>query len=318
VFSLISDILSKGGFNMMKNEELHGELPIDGHDGNMVDDEIEFQTSRSQYVGIENNIVPESFYDLSALSNSDRFRPVKIHARIGIIAYTLMSVFRMEAMKMSEADFIRGLISIGLIALCKQKNINSNLIEPTIKLYSGQRQVSMDKRFSVTLELLDFDNASTVAVVSRIVCDRPRNDKYGVLLWNKLHQVWSKKVPEYIMSKKWTINPNLLKKCQLFSKDGLSDKMYELKNKAKNSNVDSQNPSITIRISRRFTILSFEYSKYYGIGKLPGQLFRGYFNAGLFIIAKWALQNKLSNYEYMFKQMIHDLEIQACVKQARH
>lgn len=302
----------------MNDNNLHEDLPIGSVDGSMDDDEVLFQTTKSQYIGIQNKISPESFYDLSALSTNDKFRPVKIHARIGIIAYTLMSSFRMEAMKMSEADMIRGLISIGLIALCKQKNINSNLIEPTIKIYSGQRQISMDKRFNVTLELLDFDNDSTVDVVSRIVCERPRNDKYGVLLWNKLHQVWSKKVPEYIMSKKWTINSNLLKKCMAFSKDGLSDKMYELKNKSKNNSVDSQNPSITIRVSRRFTILSFEYNKYYGTGRLPGQLFRGYFNAGLFIISKWALQQKLSNYEYMFKQMIHDLEIQACVKQSRH
>lgn len=302
----------------MIGDNLHKDLPIGPADGSMNDEEILFQTTKSQYMGIENKILPESFYDLSALSTSDRFRPVKIHARIGIIAYTLMTAFRMEAMKMSEADMIRGLISVGLIALCKQKNINSNLIEPTIKLYSGQRQISMDKRFSVTLELLDFDNASTVEEVSRIVCERPRNDKYGVLLWNRLHQVWSKRVPEYVKARKWHVNENLLKKCKSFSRDGLSDKMYELKNKAKNSNVDSQNPSITIRISRRFTILSFEYNKFYGTGKLPGQLFRGYFNAGLFILSKWALQKKLSNYEYMFKQMIHDLEIQACVKQARH
>ena len=302
----------------MNNEDLHEDLLIDGSTGSMIDDEILFQTTRTQYIGLESKISPETFYDLSALSISDKFRPVKIYARIGIIAYTLMSAFRMEAMKMSEADMIRGLISIGLIALCKQKNINSNLIDPTIQLYSGQRQISMDKRFNVTLELLDFDNVSTVDVVSAIVCGRPRNDKYGVLLWNRLHQVWSKKVPEYVKSNKWYVNINLLKKCRLFSSDGLSDKMYELKSKSKDNTVDSQNPSITIRISRRFTILSFEYNKYYGSDRLPGQLFRGYFNAGLFILSKWAIQKKLSNYEYLFKQMIHDLEIQACVKQSRH
>jgi hypothetical protein len=301
----------------MINEDLHEDLLIGSVDGSMIDDDILFQTTRTQYLGIENKMSPESFYDLSALSTVDRFRPVKIHARIGIIAYTLMSTFRMEAMKMSEADMIRGLVSIGLIALCKQKNINFDLIESTIELYSGQRQISMDKRFNVTLELLDFNSASTVDIVSAIVCGRPRNDKYGVLLWNRLHQVWSKKTPEYTKSRKWCVSPNLLKKCRSFTKDGLSDKMYELKNKSKNNSVDSQNPSITIRISRRFTILSYEYNKFYGAGRLPGQLFRGYFNAGLFILSKWALQKKLSNYEYMFKHMIHDLEIQACVKQSQ-
>lgn len=303
---------------MVKNDDLHEDLQIQSANGTMNDEEILYQTTKTQYIGIDNKISPESFYDLSALSTVDKFRPVKIPARIGIVAYALMSSFRMEAMKMSEADMIRGLISIGLIALCRQKNINSHLIDSAIKLYSGQRQISMDKRFQVSLELLDFDNASTVEVVSRIVCERPKQDKYGVLLWSRLHQVWSKKTPNYTISRKWCVSPNLLKKCRSFVRDGLSDKMYELRNKSKDNSVDSQNPSITIRLSRRFTILSFEYSKIYASGKLPGQLYRGYFNVGLYILSKWAIQKKLSNYEYMFKQMIHDLEIQACVKQSRH
>jgi hypothetical protein len=289
---------------------------IGSSNGEMNDENIVFQSNSAQYLKIEDKIQPESFYDLSTLSIADRFRPVKIQARIGIMPYSLMSSFRMQAMKMAEADFIRGIVSIGIIALCRQKNINSDLIGPTIKLYSGQRTISMDKRFNVTLELLDFHNTSTIAVVDGIVCGRPRNDKYGVLLWNKLHPVWSKKTPDYYKPKKWIICPELLKKCRAFVKNGLSDKMYELSAKVKNSQVDSQNPSITIRISRRFSILSYEYSKYYGSGKLPGQLYRGYFVAGLYILSKWAIQKKLSNYEYFFKQMIHDLEIQACTKQA--
>jgi len=289
---------------------------IGATDGSMIDDEIVFQTSKTQYLKLEDKIQPESFYDLSTLSLADRFRPVKLQARIGIIPYSLMSAFRMQAMKMSEADFIRGVISIGIISLCRQKNINTDLIDPTIDLYSGQRSLSMDKRFNVTLELLDFHNTGTISVVDGIVCGRPRNDKYGVLLWNKLHPVWSKQIPDYHKPKKWLVCPELLKMCRSFVKDGLTDKMYALSAKVKNSQVDSQNPSITIRISRRFTILSYEYSKYYGSGKLPGQLYRGYFVAGLYILSKWAIQKKLSNYEYFFKQMIHDLEIQACTRQS--
>lgn len=297
------------------NTYLRDDEEIIGSDGSMIDEEVIFQTSKSQYLGIENKIQPENFYDLSTLTTIDRFRPVKIQARISIVHYSLMSTFRMQAMKMAEADFIRGIVSIGLIALCRLKNINTELIEPTLRLYTGQRTLSMDKRFSVALELLDFCNPSTKSLVDSIVCGRPRNDKYGVLLWNKLHPVWSRKIPDYHKAKKWIINPELVKKCKMMTKENLSDKMYELSAKAKSGQVDTQNPSVTFRISRRFAILSYEYSKFYGIGKLPGQLYRGYFVAGLYILSKWALQKKLSNYEYYFKEMIHDLEVHACTRQ---
>lgn len=300
------------------NENIHEELQIGGLDGSMDDEYIEFQTATTQYLGIEEKVTPELFYDLSALTTNDKFRPVKIHARIGIIAYTLLTAFRMEAMKMSEADMLRGLICLGLIALCKQKNINLNLIEPTIKLYLGQRQVSMDKRFEAALELLDFDSVSTIQVVNEIVSGRPQNDKYGVLLWSRLHKAWSREKPRYIKTRAWTPSRSLINKCKAFVKAGMSDKIYELKNKSKNNSVDSQNPNLTIRISRRFAILSYEYSKFYATGKLPGQLYRGYLNAGLYVLSKWLIQKKLSNYEFEFKKMIHELEIQACVKQSKH
>jgi len=293
-----------------KNDDI-----ISGSNGFMIEEEIIFQSSRTEYLNIEDKIAPENFYDFSALSTGDKFRPVKVQARIGIEPYSLMSAFRMEAMKMAETDFIRALVSIGIVALSRQRNLSSHLIEPTIKLYSGYRIQTMDKRFNVTLELVDFDKQQSIDLVDRIVCSRPRNDKYGVLLWSKLHPVWSRKVPSYTRAEKWHINPSLIKKCKSFVNGGLTDKMFELSAKARKSNVDTQNPSVTIRISRRFTILSYEYAKFHCAGKLPGQLFRGYFMAGLYILSTWAINKKLSDYEFHFKKMIHELEIQACIAQ---
>ncbi len=268
-------------------------------DGSMVESKVVFQTEH--YKGLHKKVDIDKFFIYAGLTK-DKFDNHKSGLRISIAHHTLAQNIRTSIMKVNTAGMVRGLVSIGAIALAKNKNVLWKTVSALENFSDEQRVKKKNKRFKETLSRVNPEIPGIKENLRTAIEDYGDNE-YGLAIWTKVHDIWAMTKPNYNEDVKLVVPSSILDRCRNMCRKPLDDKMFAL-SQVKKNDVDAQNVIENVNISNRFMIILHEYKKLHLQDKTDGQILRGCYVAGLYILSKWILADKIAKGEYMFNKLI--------------
>jgi hypothetical protein len=258
----------------------------------------------NKYKGIEKHVKPEMFYYMAGLLKGDKFkcklRNFSISQFHGVSIDMFLECGFVEA---SKQDIIRGLVGVGIVALCGKGGVNQKGVDNTTKMISRltTRTEDNEERLRENMDILDVHGSDKCKVFLRKLVTKHGNNRYGLSIMDYISRSTGRHepTPKYVKGKNFYI-PSMLERCETVTKEPLTDAMYVL-------DAEKEPYSVSLYMSKRLWGLAFDYKKVYcSTGPMSGVLRAGLLT-GLYCLSKWVLAGKMNKNEMDYFMLIREI-----------
>jgi hypothetical protein len=257
-----------------------------------------------KYTNIEKGVKPEAFYDMTGLLRGDKFKNKPRNFMISQFHGVSVDMFLESGfVEASKQDMVRGLVGIGLVALCMKGGVNHKGVENTLKMIRrlSTRIEANDLRLKENLDILDVYGSDKCRVFLRKLVTRYGSNKYGRFIMDQVNKndTRYKEAPKTVKKGNVYI-PVMLERCELITKEPLTDAMYIL-------DCDKEPYQISLYMSKRLWGLAYDYKKVFcSTGTITGVL-RASLLTGIYCLSKWVLKDKMDEEEMDYYMLIREI-----------
>ncbi len=276
--------------------DLHMEI---GGTEDMTLTEEEVITEHIRDMKLDKLVKPEEFHALLPTvkdiypCNKRRFTVSNYHCQL------MEELRRGGVFRAGSSDMLRGVISLGIVALCRGFDIQKRKLEKMFQVNDGDRVEKNFKQLERALKCLNCKEENTRIFLHNLVSNSNKT-RYGEHIWGKLYSPYDMVTPEYSKEKP-KVSAALMASCKIITKDKFElSKAIRLTRKVDNQKLDGN-------ISWRLAIAldDLRVKKYQNLK--TSEITRVCFVSGLFIICKWIKSGRFSKEEFGFNGLMHKL-----------
>lgn len=285
-----------------------GDTEINGitnMDGKEADKELQAR----KYAGIEKKVNPSLFYDLTGTLKNDAFGKKKKTFDVSQFHGVNNEMFSSAGfIECSTSDMVRGQVGLGAIALSIMGGVAPKTVDNTIDKIVTMSDRTQRNAFHLD-GLLDIvlppGDTRSVKFLRKLVSRHGKN-QYGAQILHKIMvATGTVQAPPTYTKTKGTVSKACLDRCEVLTKEPLTDKIYVIDKEAKDKGAD--NYKLNLYVSRRIWGLLTDYKRVYFASGVMSTMVRAAFVTGQYIIAKSILSGKLNKDEMAFYIMCQEI-----------